>query len=534
MLPLLGRDVFGLDGFAIVLTFLVAFGVTKALSNLAAGALADRFGRRPVLIAGWLIGVPVPLLLIWAPSWAWVVVANVLLGVNQGLTWSTTVTMKIDLVGPTRRGLALGLNEAAGYLAVAATALATGLIAAETGLRPAPFYLGLAFAGLGLGVSVLFVKETRGHVELEGRGSVIAGPAPRWRDVAMRTTWRDRSLSAASQAGLVNNLNDGVAWGLLPVYFAAAGLTLPEIGVLVAAYPAVWGIGQVAIGALSDRVGRKGLIVAGMLLQAASIAAIALATRFRSVARRGRGSRPRYGDGLSDPARSRRRRRGPGMAGIRARRVPALARPRLRDRGDRGGRPRRRCRDPRGDPRGGRVDGRLRSRRPRPDARDAAAPRAAIRTGAPSRRSARAPDRCAGHRGDRLSFGGAARSEHPRGVRRVHAGAPPPPRRRAGDAGARARRPAVTAPCLPSEVAQRRPAASPTGRSGSSRIRRFEASPVMSCDLDEARRLNDLDPLVQSRASDIRSCSSGGSPPGRWPFRAPRTAVGERRVMPDE
>jgi MFS family permease len=279
VLPLLGREVFGLAGFAIVLTFLVAFGVTKAFANLAAGALADRFGRRPVLIGGWLIGIPVPLLLIWAPSWAWVVVANVLLGVNQGLTWSSTVTMKIDLVGSTRRGLALGLNEAAGYVAVAATALVTGLIAAEAGLRPAPFLLGLAFAGLGLGVSVLFVKETRGHVAVEGAVDT-ASPAPRWRDVAARTTWREPSLSAASQAGLVNNLNDGVAWGLFPVYFAAGGLSLPEIGVLAAAYPAVWGIAQVATGALSDRVGRKGLIVTGMLLQAVSIAAIAVSSGF--------------------------------------------------------------------------------------------------------------------------------------------------------------------------------------------------------------------------------------------------------------
>ena len=282
ILPLLGRDVFGLDGVAVVLTFLIAFGVTKALANLVAGALADRFGRRPVLIAGWLIGLPVPLLLIWAPSWAWVVVANVLLGINQGLTWSTTVTMKIDLVGPTRRGLALGLNEAAGYVAVAATALVTGLIAAEAGLRPAPFLLGLAYAGLGLGVSVLFVKETRSHVERESGAGRVGGaePARRWREVAARTTWHDRSLSAASQAGLVNNLNDGVAWGLLPVYFAAAGLSLPEIGILAAAYPAVWGIGQVATGALSDRIGRKRLIVTGMLVQATSIAAIALTAGF--------------------------------------------------------------------------------------------------------------------------------------------------------------------------------------------------------------------------------------------------------------
>jgi MFS family permease len=274
VLPLLGRDVFGLTGFAVLLTFVAAFGITKAIANLAAGALADRFGRRPVLIAGWLVGLPVPLLLIWAPSWAWIVIANVLLGVNQGFTWSSTVIMKIDLVGPARRGLALGLNEAAGYVAVALTALATGLIAAEAGLRPAPFLLGLAYAGLGLGASVLFVRETRDHVELES-GERPGSTVPGWPEVVARTTWRDRSLSAASQAGLVNNLNDGVAWGLLPLFYAAAGLSLPEIGLLAAVYPLVWGIAQIGTGALSDRLGRKRLIVAGMLLQAASIALIA-------------------------------------------------------------------------------------------------------------------------------------------------------------------------------------------------------------------------------------------------------------------
>jgi len=279
VLPLLGRDAFGLTGVAVVLTFVVAFGVTKAVANLAAGALADRYGRRPVLIAGWLVGLPVPLLLIWAPTWAWIVFANILLGINQGLAWSSTVIMKIDLVGPSRRGLALGLNEAAGYVAVAVTALATGLIAAEAGLRPAPFLLGVAYAGLGLGASVLFVRETRGHVEAE---HALEGSAPRvrWSEVAARTTWRDRSLSAASQAGLVNNLNDGMAWGLLPLFYAAAGLSLGEIGVLAAAYPAVWGVTQVGTGALSDRFGRKGLVVGGMLLQAASIAAIASTAGF--------------------------------------------------------------------------------------------------------------------------------------------------------------------------------------------------------------------------------------------------------------
>ncbi len=277
VLPLLARDVFGLTGFTIALTFVLAFGVTKALSNLAAGALADRFGRKPVLVSGWLFGLPVPLLLIWAPEWGWVIVANVLLGVNQGFAWSSTVIMKIDLVGPARRGLAMGLNEAAGYGAVALTALATGFIAAEAGLRPAPFFLGLAFAGLGLGVSVLFVRETRGHVALEHEADA---PKPAWRDIFIRTSFRDRSLSAASQAGLVNNLNDGMAWGLLPLFYASHGLTVAEIGVLAAAYPAVWGLAQIGTGALSDRIGRKGLIVGGMLLQAAAIGLIAAASTF--------------------------------------------------------------------------------------------------------------------------------------------------------------------------------------------------------------------------------------------------------------
>src|SRR5436190_12180845 len=208
IVPLLGVEVFGLSTASAALAFLVAFGLTKALTNLVAGALADRVGRKPVLVAGWLVGLPVPFVLILAPDWGWVVAANVLLGVNQGLTWSTTVLMKIDLVGPLRRGLALGLNEAAGYLAVAIVAFLTGLIAESAGLRPAPFFLGIAIAGLGLGASVLFVRETRGHALFEGAtaptGSVVDEPG--WLGLALRTTVIDRSLSAASQAGLVNNL----------------------------------------------------------------------------------------------------------------------------------------------------------------------------------------------------------------------------------------------------------------------------------------------------------------------------------------
>ena len=279
VLPLMATRIFGLAGVASVLTFLVAFGITKAFTNLAAGALADRYGRRPVLIAGWLIGVPVPLLLIWAPSWEWVVVANVLLGINQGLTWSVAVMMKVDLVGPARRGLALGLNEAAGYSAVAVTALVTGFIADRAGLRPAPFLLGLAVAVAGLALSAFAIRETRDHVSLE-HGLVEREVRPSWRTVVLRTSLLDPSLSAASQAGLVNNLNDGMAWGLLPLFYAAAGLSLTEIATLAAAYPLTWGTSQLATGALSDRIGRKGLIVGGLLFQGAAIAAIAATTGF--------------------------------------------------------------------------------------------------------------------------------------------------------------------------------------------------------------------------------------------------------------
>jgi MFS family permease len=286
LLSLLATQTFALTALTAALTYIVAFGLTKAATNLAAGALADRYGRKPVLVAGWLAGVPVPLLLIAAPSWGWVVAANVLLGVNQGLCWSTTVIMKIDLAGPARRGLAMGLNEAAGYGAVAVTAWLTGLIAARAGLRPEPFLVGLAYAGLGLGLSVLAVRETQEHARLEaGQHPACVGdrPAgqppgrPPLRQVVATTSLREPALSACSQAGLVNNANDGLAWGLLPLLFARGGLTLGQIGTLTALYPAIWGLGQLVTGPLSDRYGRKPLITAGMLGQAAALAAIALA-----------------------------------------------------------------------------------------------------------------------------------------------------------------------------------------------------------------------------------------------------------------
>ena len=283
IVPLLGVATFGLSTATAALSFLIAFGLTKAVTNLVAGALADRVGRKPVLVAGWLVGVPVPFMLILAPDWAWVVAANVLLGINQGLTWSTTVLMKIDLVGPRNRGLALGLNEASGYVAVAGVAFLTGLIAESAGLRPAPFFLGIAIVGLGLGASVLFVRETRGHALREADAASGTTPSeadPHWLRIAWRSTISDRSLSAASQAGLVNNLNDAMAWGLLPIVQAAAGLSIAQIGLLAGAYPATWGIAQIGTGALSDRIGRKRLIVAGMLLQALAIASIAISSGF--------------------------------------------------------------------------------------------------------------------------------------------------------------------------------------------------------------------------------------------------------------
>jgi len=282
VVPLIAQADFGLVSKTVVLSFLVSFGIVKALANLLAGQLADRIGRKPILVAGWLAGLPVPLLIIWAPSWGWVVFANVLLGVNQGLCWSTTVIMKIDLVGPARRGLAMGVNEFAGYVAVSLSALVTGYLAAAHGLRPTPFYPGIAFALLGLALSVFAVRETHGHARVEARQLGQAVAQPRFAQILLLTTWHDRTLFAASQAGMVNNMNDGMVWGLIPVFLAARGVALDRIGVVTATYPLVWGVGQLATGALSDRWGRKWMIASGMWVQAVGIAAFVISRSFGS------------------------------------------------------------------------------------------------------------------------------------------------------------------------------------------------------------------------------------------------------------
>ena len=282
ILPAVAQQEFHLAARTAVLSFIVVFGIAKALTNYGAGRLSDRIGRKHVLVLGWLVAVPVPFLLMWAPSWNWVLLANVLLGISQGLTWSMTVIMKIDLVGAVRRGLAMGFNEFAGYLAVAASALATGWIAAEYGLRPEPFYLGVAFVAVGFALSAFVVRDTTHHVTHESAlvGALAPGGIPSTREVFWRTTLVDRNLSSISQAGLVNNLNDGMAWGLFPLVFAAASMNLRQIGWLAAIYPATWGIGQLLTGALSDRTGRKWLIVGGMWTQAVGIAVITVARTF--------------------------------------------------------------------------------------------------------------------------------------------------------------------------------------------------------------------------------------------------------------
>lgn len=282
VLPLLADRVFGLAASVSGLTYILAFGATKAVTNFFAGTWSDRYGRKPVLVAGWLIALPVPALLAWGPTWGWIVAANVLLGISQGLTWSTTVIMKIDLAGPERRGLAMGFNEAAGYGAVAVTALATGYLAEAYGLRPAPFLLGAAYAALGLGLSALIVRETREHARLEAVSHPVTTHHGELstRQVAWRTSIGDRALSAASQAGLVNNLNDALAWGVFPLLFAARGLSVVQIGVLAALYPAVWGLGQLVTGWWSDHIGRKHLITTGMLTQALAIALVAAGDGF--------------------------------------------------------------------------------------------------------------------------------------------------------------------------------------------------------------------------------------------------------------
>jgi MFS family permease len=271
VVPLIGSEQFGMVLKTAIFSFIVSFGVVKACSNLVSGALADSFSRKGVLVAGWLIGVPVPFMIMLAPSWGWIVGANVLLGVNQGFAWSMTVLMKIDLVGPRGRGLAVGLNEFAGYLAVGLTAFATGYLASAYGLRPEPFYLGVVYVILGLLISIFLVRDTGEHVQLEMNQHPPEPTLLTFREVFARTSFKDRNLFACSQAGLINNLNDGMSWGVFPLFFSAFGLGVERIGILKAVYPAVWGCLQVLTGPLSDRWGRKWLIVAGMWVQGAGI-----------------------------------------------------------------------------------------------------------------------------------------------------------------------------------------------------------------------------------------------------------------------
>jgi MFS family permease len=273
IVPLIGTEEFRIDSDLVVFSFIIAFGVVKALTNLVSGILADKYTRKKVLVLGWLVGLPVPFLLAWGPGWNWIILANILLGISQGLAWSMTVNMKIDLVGPTKRGFAMGLNEAAGYVAVGLTALLTGYLASQYGLRPQPFYIGIFYTIAGLLLSVLIIKDTRKHAHLESSqikstssGEAAHKPALLW--VFKETTFKNRNLFAVSQAGLINNLNDGMSWGVFPLLFISAGVSLEGVGWIKAIYPVVWGLGQIITGPLADRIGRKPLIVWGMIIQA--------------------------------------------------------------------------------------------------------------------------------------------------------------------------------------------------------------------------------------------------------------------------
>ena len=281
VVPLIGEREFGLASKTAIVSFIVSFGVTKALLNLVAARLAERFGRKPILVAGWLLGLPVPFMIMWAPSWGWIDAANILLGANQAFAWSMTVIMKVDLVGPKSRGLAVGLNEFAGYLAVGITTFLAGFIAQRYGLRPQPFYLGIAYAVLGLSLSALLVRDTRQHVghEISQHHGAVTETLPFW-EVFRRASFGDRNLFAASQAGLVNNLNFGMSWGIFPLFFASFGLVVERIGILNSIYPAVWGVLQTITGPLSDRWGRKGLIVTGMWVQGIGLLLIGIMHSF--------------------------------------------------------------------------------------------------------------------------------------------------------------------------------------------------------------------------------------------------------------
>src|SRR5579872_4834773 len=280
VVPLIGAEEFHLASTTLIVSFIVSFGVVKACANLVSGQLADQWGRKRILVLGWLVGLPVPFMIIMAPSWKWVIAANALLGINQGFAWSMTVIMKVDLVGPKARGLAVGLNEFAGYLAVGITAFLTGYLASQYGLRPAPIYLGVGYAVMGALLSILLVRDTREHVRLETAAASKPSTVMSFREIFALTSFGDRNLFAASQAGLVNNLNDSMSWGIFPLFFVSFGLGIERIGILKAIYPATWGILQVATGPLSDRWGRKGLIVAGMWVQSVGLFLTAVTRQF--------------------------------------------------------------------------------------------------------------------------------------------------------------------------------------------------------------------------------------------------------------
>lgn len=276
IIPQIAEADFGLAAKTAILSFIVVFGITKAITNYYTGVLANRFGRKKLLILGWLFALPVPFILMLATSWNWIIFANVLLGINQGLSWSSTIVMKIDLVGEKNRGFAMGLNEFAGYIALAAIAFLTGWIAHEYGLRPYPFYVGIGLAVIGLFLSVSFVKDTHKHVLLESTSSTI----PKLQNVFWETTWKHKNLGSVTQAGLVNNLNDGMVWGLFPLLLASKGFNLSQTGIIVAAYPAIWGIGQLFTGVLADKFCKRNLLFWGMLLQGVALLAMVWANSF--------------------------------------------------------------------------------------------------------------------------------------------------------------------------------------------------------------------------------------------------------------
>lgn len=276
LLPALAQGAFSMSAHSAILSFIVVFGITKAISNYYTGVLASRFGRRRLLIAGWIIALPIPFMIMYAPSWNWIIAANVLLGINQGLTWSSTVIMKIDLVGEKQRGFAMGLNEFAGYIAVALMAFLTGWLAARYGIRPYPFYTGVVLSLLGLFVSIFMIKDTRHHVAAEKTVSQV----PRLKNIFFDSSWRHPQLGSVTQAGLINNLNDGMAWGIFPVLLASKGFSIAEIGLVTAVYPAVWGIGQLFTGKMADRFCKKDLLFIGMVLQAVALLLFAWASQW--------------------------------------------------------------------------------------------------------------------------------------------------------------------------------------------------------------------------------------------------------------